>query len=73
LFTTTAILARSRIRDACQNYTQFHYELQVLRLWQRLVASGVLTTPAMLINGQTVVMGRVPSPDEIKQLIADAV
>ena len=34
-----------------------------------IIAFGVLTTPAMVINGHTVISGRVPSLDEIKELI----
>lgn len=30
---------------------------------------GVMTTPALVINGKVVVKGRVPSKDEIVQLI----
>ena len=36
-----------------------------------IIAFGVMTTPAMVINGHAVVTGRVPSLDEIKTLIAD--
>ena len=38
----------------------------------KIIAFGVMTTPAMVINGHTVVTGRVPSLDEIKKLITDA-
>jgi len=30
---------------------------------------GVMTTPAIVVDGQVVVKGRVPSADEIKKLI----
>ena len=36
-----------------------------------IIAFGVITTPAMVINGHTVTTGRVPSLDEIKKLIAE--
>ena len=36
-----------------------------------IIAFGVVTTPAMVINGHTVITGRVPSLDEMKKLIAD--
>ena len=36
-----------------------------------IIAFGVMTTPAMVIDGHTVVSGRVPSLDEIKKLITD--
>ena len=36
-----------------------------------IIAFGVMTTPAMIINGHTVVTGRVPNLDEIEKLIVD--
>jgi len=36
-----------------------------------IIAFGVMTTPAMVINGHTVLSGRVPGLDEIKTLIVD--
>lgn len=39
----------------------------------KIIALGVMTTPAMIINGQIAVSGRVPSLDEMKKLIADNV
>ena len=38
-----------------------------------MIALGVMITPAMVINGQIITTGHVPSLDEMKQLIADAV
>ena len=37
----------------------------------KIIAFGVMATPAMVINGRTATEGRVPSLDEIKKLIAD--
>ena len=36
-----------------------------------IIAFGVMTTPAMVIDGQMVVIGRIPNLDEVKKLIAD--
>lgn len=36
-----------------------------------IVATGIMRTPGLLINGRIKVMGRVPSIKEIKQLITD--
>jgi len=36
-----------------------------------IIAFGVMTTPAMVIDGHAVVAGRVPSLDEIKKLVAE--
>ena len=37
---------------------------------KRIVAFGVMMTPALAVDGQVKVAGRVPSVDEIKTLIA---
>ena len=37
-----------------------------------IIAFGVMTTPAIVIDGKVVVTGRVPSLDEIQKLIADS-
>jgi small redox-active disulfide protein 2 len=36
-----------------------------------IIAHGVMTTPAMLIDGRAVVMGRVPNLDEVKKMVAE--
>lgn len=36
-----------------------------------IVATGIMRTPGLLINGKIKVMGRVPSTKEIKQMIED--
>jgi small redox-active disulfide protein 2 len=33
---------------------------------------GVMATPGLVIDGTVVIAGRVPSVDEVKQLLADA-
>ena len=38
-----------------------------------IIALGVMATPAMVIDGQIIIMGRVPSLEEIKKLITEAV
>ena len=36
-----------------------------------IIAFGVMTTPAMVIDGCVITVGRVPNLDEMKALIAD--
>ena len=38
----------------------------------RMVALGVLQTPAIAINGGVVLAGRIPTADEVKQLLGIA-
>ena len=35
-----------------------------------IIDAGVMHTPALAVNGEVVVEGKVPGPDEIKQLLA---
>jgi small redox-active disulfide protein 2 len=35
-----------------------------------IMTFGVMITPALAIDGQVKVVGKVPSPDEIKQMLA---
>ena len=35
-----------------------------------IVAHGVMVTPALLVDGQVKVSGRVPTPEEIEQILA---
>jgi small redox-active disulfide protein 2 len=37
---------------------------------KRIMAFGVMTTPALVVDGRVKVSGRLPSLDEIKQLLA---
>ncbi len=36
-----------------------------------IIATGIMRTPGLVINGKIKVMGRVPSIKEIKQMITD--
>jgi len=39
---------------------------------QRIVALGVLTTPALLVDGRAAVVGRVPSSAELRRVLGAA-
>ena len=36
---------------------------------QEIVDRGVMMTPAVVVDGEVKIIGRVPSPDEIKKLL----
>jgi small redox-active disulfide protein 2 len=52
--------------------TQLGLECEIEKVTdiKRIVAFGVMMTPALAVDGQVKVAGRVPSVDEIKTLIA---
>jgi small redox-active disulfide protein 2 len=46
------------------------YELEKVTDLKRIISFGVMTTPALVVDGQVKVSGKVPSVDELKQLLA---
>lgn len=44
-------------------------ELEKVTDLAQIMAMGVMTTPALAIDGQVKITGKVPSADEIKQMI----
>ena len=45
------------------------YELEKVTALKQIMAFGVMTTPALVVNGQVKVSGKVPSVDEIKTML----
>ncbi len=45
------------------------YTLEKVKDITEIVKFGVLMTPALVVDGQVKVSGRVPSPDETKKLL----
>lgn len=39
----------------------------------QIMKFGVMTTPALVVNGKVEIKGRVPSSDEIKQVLTKAI
>lgn len=46
------------------------YELEKVTDLRQIMAFGVMTTPALVVNGAVKVSGRVPSLDDLKKLLA---
>ncbi len=46
------------------------YELQKVTDISEIMKFGVMMTPALAVDGQVKVVGKVPSPDEIKKMLA---
>ena len=45
------------------------YELEKITDLQRIMAFGVMTTPALVVDGVVKVVGKVPTPEEIKPFL----
>jgi small redox-active disulfide protein 2 len=46
------------------------YELEKVTDLKRIMSFGVMMTPALVVDGQVKVSGKVPSVDEIKTMLA---
>lgn len=46
------------------------YELTKVTDINEIIKFGVMSTPALVVDGQVKVSGRVPSPEDIKKLLA---
>ena len=46
------------------------YDIEKVTDVNGIIDAGVMHTPALAVNGEVVVEGKVPGPDEIKQLLA---
>ncbi len=47
------------------------YELIKVTEIEKIMGYGVMMTPALLVDGKVKVVGRVPSPDELKGMLAE--
>ena len=48
------------------------YELEKVTDLKRIMSFGVMTTPALVVDGQVKVSGKVPSLDELKSILKPA-
>lgn len=46
------------------------YQLEKVTDIKKIMAFGVMITPALVVDGQVKVAGKVPSADEIKKMLA---
>jgi small redox-active disulfide protein 2 len=47
------------------------FELRKVTDIQEIISYGVAMTPALVVNGQVKVMGRVPNPDEMSKMLKE--
>ncbi|HOX05318.1 MAG TPA: thioredoxin family protein [Planctomycetota bacterium] len=56
--------------DAAAKALGLEYELVKVKDINAIMAFGVMITPALAVDGKVKVAGKVPSPEEIKKLLA---
>ena len=55
--------------EAAAKQTGIEYEIQKVTDINEIMKMGVMVTPALAVDGQVKVVGKVPSSDEIKNLL----
>ncbi len=56
--------------EAAAQAAGIQYQLEKVTDLQEIMKFGVMMTPALVVDGNVKVVGRVPSVDEIKKLLA---
>jgi len=56
-------------QEAMQS-TEGEFEIEKVTEINEIIKFGVMMTPALAIDGQVKVTGKVPSPDEIKKMLS---
>ena len=57
------------VENAAQR-SGIEYELERITDVEAIIDFGVLMTPALVIDGEVKVVGRIPSPEELDELLA---
>lgn len=55
--------------EAAAKALDIEYELEKVTSLQEIIGFGVMTTPALVVDGQVKFAGKVPGVDELKQLL----
>ena len=59
--------------EAAANDLDIEYKIEKVTDINEIMKFGVMLTPALVINGQVKVVGKVPGVDEIKEILGQAV
>ena len=55
--------------EAAAKELELEFEVEKVADINEMMKFGVMITPALVIDGEVKVVGKVPSPDEIKQML----
>ena len=56
--------------EAAAKELELEFEVEKVADINEMMKFGVMMTPALVVDGEVKVVGKVPSPDEIKQMLA---
>ena len=60
----------AELTETAANDLGIEYEIEKVTDIIEIMKFGVMMTPALAVDGQVKVVGKVPSPDEIKKMLA---
>lgn len=60
----------AEVTEAAAKDLSIEYEIEKVTDINEIMKFGVMMTPALAIDGQVKVVGKVPSPEEIKKMLA---
>ena len=55
--------------EAAAKELELEFEIEKVADINEMMKLGVMMTPALVVDGEVKVVGKVPSPDEIKQML----
>jgi len=55
--------------EAAAKELELEFEVEKVTDINEMMKFGVMMTPALVVDGEVKVVGKVPSPDEIKQML----
>jgi len=55
--------------ETAAKHLGIEYEIEKVTEINDIMKFGVMVTPALVLDGQVKVVGKVPSPDQIKQML----
>lgn len=58
--------------EAAAKHLGVPYRVEKITEVSRIMAFGVMMTPALAVDGEVKVAGKVPSPDEIERILVSA-
>jgi len=60
----------TEVTEAAAKSLGIEYEIEKVTDIKQIMGFGIMMTPALAVNGEVKVSGRVPSVDEIKKMIS---
>lgn len=60
----------AELTETAANNLGIEYEIEKVTDINEIMKFGVMMTPALAVDGQVKVVGKMPSPDEIRKMLA---